>query len=190
MIGTNQYPNLQEKMLGQISERENAANQDKTETKYKKIKISRGAAIFEKIRLGTESYIQQGNKQPCVFLLTIGNLAMSKARATFAANFFGCAGFRITDAPGFVTVVEGIRAALESEAGIVVICSSDEEYPTFVPAICTGIKRAKPNVKLILAGYPKEMLETYKDAGIDDFIHIRSNVGETLQKFQQLLGII
>lgn len=43
---------------------------------------------------------------------------------------------------------------------------------------------------VILAGYPKEHVETFKEAGIDEFLHIRSNALELLGKLQKHLGVI
>ena len=40
---------------------------------------------------------------------------------------------------------------------------------------------------LVLAGFPKEMVETYKGYGIDEFIHVKTNVLESLTNFQKIL---
>jgi methylmalonyl-CoA mutase len=134
--------------------------------------------------------VAKGNKKPAVFLLTIGNPAMRKARATFALNFFACAGYEIIDNPGFKTGEEGIKAALSSGAEIIVICSSDEEYPALVPVICPAIKSKNKNIKVIVAGYPKEIIDALKAAGTDDFIHVRTDVVEFLKDMQNNLGIM
>ena len=42
-------------------------------------------------------------------MFPMGNLAMRKARAQFACNFFACAGFEVKDNNGFKTVDEGFR---------------------------------------------------------------------------------
>ncbi len=183
MIGTNQYPNLLENMISEIKKEVTVKTDDSVST-YKKIKRHRGTEAFEQLRLSTEQEVADGAKKPAVFLLTIGNLAMRKARATFATNFFGCAGFAIIDNPGFKTAGEGIAAALKSKAGYVVICSSDEEYATIGPEIVSGIKSIQPAVKVIIAGNPKEILDSLKSAGVDDFIHVRSNVLETIKKLK------
>jgi methylmalonyl-CoA mutase len=70
---------------------------EKTEnTEIKILKPYRGAEPFEALRLATE----RSGKRPKVFLLTYGNLTMRKARAGFATNFFGVAGYEIIDNPG------------------------------------------------------------------------------------------
>jgi methylmalonyl-CoA mutase len=144
------------------------------------VRIYRGAQAFEELRLKTEKM----KNRPQVFLFTFGNLAMRKARANFSTNFFGCAGFEVHDNPGFATVEEGIEAAEKAQADFVVICSGDEEYPQIVPAI---VEKLKNKTTLVLAGYPKDNLETFKSLGLQHFIHVKSNILETLTQFQSLV---
>jgi len=187
LIGTNQYPNLQENMIDKVGLKEEAEGE--TRSTYKKLPHYRAAFAFEQIRLATERYVKAGNKRPAVFLFTMGNLAMLRARASFTTNFFGCAGFDILDNPGFQSVDEGVEATMDSSADLVVICSSDDEYSQIVPEICRKIKAMDQGKTILVAGYPKEILESLKDAGVDDFIHLRSNLFESLKKFQSILGI-
>jgi methylmalonyl-CoA mutase len=42
---------------------------------------------------------------------------------------------------------------------------------------------------IFVAGYPKEIVEQLKSDGIDDFIHIRTNVLEFLQNVNKKFGI-
>jgi methylmalonyl-CoA mutase len=114
---------------------------------------------------------------------------MRKARAMFTTNFFGCAGYEILDNSGFQTVDEGVEAAKASNAEIVVICSSDDEYATLGAEIATKLKAANKEIILVVAGYPKEILDTLKQAGVEEFIHVRSNLLQTLESFQEKLGI-
>ena len=128
----------------------------------------------------------EGNdKQPTVFMLTIGNLAMRLARSQFSGNFFGCAGYKIIDNLGFDTVEEGVEAAVKAGADIVVLCSSDEEYATLAPA---AFKALNGRAMFVVAGAP-ECAEELKAQGIDMFINVRSNVLETLQAFNSKLSI-
>ena len=189
LIGTNQYPNPLESIPPETLDKLNVF-ENKEPSKYKKLKVYRGARAFEEIRLATEKYVQEGNRKPVVFLLTTGNPGMRKARATFAVNFFGCAGYEIIDNKGFLTAEEGIEVALGSSADIVVVCSSDEEYAAVVPPVCSGIKAVNKNTRLMVAGYPKEIIDTLKAAGVDDFIHVRTNMLEFLLDLQKTLGIM
>jgi len=188
ILGTNQYANPLESMSLKIEKTQMATNG--SPSKYKKLNIYRGARAFEEVRLATEHAVSIGKKKPSVFLLTMGNPGMRKARATFATNFFGCAGYDIIDNTCFKTVEEGVQAALGSKSEIVVVCSSDEEYASLVPPICNGIKTQNSEVMIIVAGYPKEQVETLKTAGVDDFIHVRTNVLDFLLQLQRKFGIM
>jgi len=188
LIGTTQYPNLQEKMVDKVQIEE--PNPSAAPTPFIKLEKFRAGKPFEVLRLATERHVKNGNKQPAVFLFTIGNLAMLRARAGFISNFFGCAGYEILDNPGFSDIDEGIVTALGSHAEIVVVCSSDEEYATFVPEIARKIKSANPKIVILVAGYPKDSIEILKNSGVDDFIHVKSNLLSTLQTYQSLFGII
>jgi len=188
-IGTNQYPSLPETMLDKIQIK--TQKQDPTaNTKYKKLIISRETEAFEQLRLATESFVLEGNKKPSVFLFAFGNPVMRKARAAFTTNFFGCAGYNILDHPGYKNIETGIKAAVSSHAEIIVICSSDEEYENTVPGICHAIKSKSPVTTIIVAGNPVKIIDSLGDSGVDDFIHLRSNLYETLFKYQQKLGIL
>ena len=118
-------------------------------------------------------------------MLTIGNPAMRRARAQFSSNFFACAGYQVKDNNGFETVAEGVKAALEEKADIIVICSSDDEYATVAPEISALTKK---QAVVVVAGTPPCMDEL-KAAGLEHFISVRSNVIETLQMFNRILGI-
>ena len=158
-------------------------------TPFKALRLYRGSEKFEILRLNTEKFLLTTGHSPHVFLFTYGNLAMRKARAMFATNFFGCTGFVIDDHTGFQTVDEGISEINKVNPDIVVICSSDEEYSEIVPLICKSLKASSKPPKIVLAGFPKDQIEYYRSEGVDEFIHIRSNVLEMLTKFQNLLGI-
>ena len=118
-------------------------------------------------------------------MLTIGNLNFRKARAQFACNFFAVAGYEVKDNNGFATVEEGIAAAKEAGANIVVICSSDDEYAELAPAAFDLIK---DDAIFVVAGAPA-CTDELKAKGIENFIHVRSNVLEDLKGYQAKLGI-
>ena len=122
-------------------------------------------------------------KRPKAFMLTIGNLAMRQARAQYSCNFLACAGYEVVDNLGFSTVEEGIEAAMAAKADIVVLCSSDDEYAEYaVPAF----KALNGRAMFIVAGAPACM-DDLKAAGIENFIHVRVNVLETLKEYNAKL---
>ncbi|MEG1762997.1 MAG: methylmalonyl-CoA mutase family protein, partial [Bacteroidales bacterium] len=178
VLGTNQYPNLNETVMDKIHLQKEACTCKTQAHPYKSICVYRGTEAIEALRLETEAFVAKGGVKPKIFLLTYGNLAMRKARAGFATNFYGCAGYEIIDNEGFESVDQGAQVALDAKANIVVLCSSDDEYADLVPQACALLKG---KCTLVVAGYPKEQLETYKALGIEDFIHVKSNLLEVLK---------
>jgi len=182
LLGTNQYANQTETILEDIDEKVfNHTVADPTDANTQPLIPYRGAEGFETLRMDTE----KAEKQPVVFLLNIGNLTMRKARAAFASNFFGCAGYKVIDNLGFSSVEEGMEEALKVKADIVVLCSSDDEYAQYGPEAA----EANGDAELVVAGYPAAIMDQLNDAGICHFIHVKTNLLETLRGFNQLMGI-
>lgn len=181
LLGTNQYPNFNEKAADKITCPLPTQCTQEEGTDYPILKFNRAASEFEALRLQTE----HSGKRPKAFMLTIGNLAMRQARAQFSCNFLACAGYEVIDNLGFATVEEGVEAALRAKADIVVICSSDDEYAEYaIPAY----KALHGRAMFIVAGAPACM-DQLKEAGIENFIHVRVNVLETLKEYnKKLLG--
>ena len=181
LLGTNQFPNFTEKSEGKEPLACDCSCTHTGDADVPALKISRLASDFEALRLSTE----KAAKVPTAFMLTIGNLAMRQARAQFSCNFLACAGYKVIDNLGFKTVEEGVDAALEAKADIVVICSSDDEYAEYaIPAFNYLNGRAM----FVVAGAPACM-DDLKAAGIENFIHVKCNVLETLKEYNQKLGI-
>ena len=182
-MGSNQYPNINEKAADKIAPAESCGCGCNNECKPElpTLNFKRAASDFEALRLATEA----AEKQPSVFMLTIGNLAMRLARSQFSSNFFGCAGYKIIDNLGFDTVQAGIDAALAAKADIIVLCSSDEEYETLAPE---AFKYLDGRALFVVAGAPA-CTEELKAVGITEFINVRSNVLDTLKSFNAKLSI-
>lgn len=187
LLGLNQYPNPTEKQEKEIPEQVlKSVNEGLAGSTVETLSKYRGAQAFEKLRYQTDRYSQSGGKRPGVFLIPMGSLAMRRARAQFAGNFFGCAGYSIIDNNGFASVEDAARACTKAGAAIAVVCSSDEEYAGLVPKLYDLLK---DKAIVVVAGLPKDSHETLQQKGIRHFIHVRSNVLETLREFQALLGI-
>ncbi|MBC8489120.1 MAG: acyl-CoA mutase large subunit family protein [Bacteroidetes bacterium] len=187
LLGTNQYPNFTEYLDKEVdSSVFKPENHSEDDAEVKTLKPYRSGQAFGELRYKTDRYAKSG-KRPKVFLITIGNITIRRARAQFASNFFACAGFEVVDNAGFKRVNEAVQACLDAKAEIAVVCSSDEEYAELVPKFYNSLK---DNVILVVDGYPKAIIEDLKQKGIKHFIHIRSNVLKTLREFQEMLEII
>ncbi len=182
LLGTNQYPNVNERAADKIENKAchcSCGNKSEEVPAGTALSMKRAATDFETLRLATEA----AAKRPKVFMLTIGNLAMRLARAQFSTNFFGCAGYEIIDNLGFDTVEAGIDAALEKQADVIVLCSSDDEYATLAPE---AYKYLNGRAEFVVAGAPA-CADDLKAAGITEFIHVRCNVLDTLKAFNAKL---
>lgn len=182
LLGTNQYPNINERAADKIENKAchcSCGNKSEEVPAGTALSMKRAATDFEALRLATEA----AAKRPKVFMLTIGNLAMRLARAQFSTNFFGCAGYEIIDNLGFDTVEAGIDAALEKQADVIVLCSSDDEYATLAPE---AYKYLNGRAEFVVAGAPA-CTDDLKAAGITEFIHVRCNVLDTLKAFNAKL---
>jgi len=102
----------------------------------------------------------------------LGDGKMSQARAGFCRNFLGCAGFAVRES-----------STLEP-ADLVVLCSSDAEYPELAPRVLS-----EAQMPVVIAGYPKEHVASLEAAGVAGFIHLGSNLPETLEAWQNRLGV-
>ena len=177
LLGTNQFPNFTEVSDGKKALTCCCACACEMEESAPVLNNKRLASQFEDLRQATENAAHT----PVVFMLTIGNLAMRLARAQFSDNFFGCAGYKLIDNNGFNTVEEGVEAAVAANADVVVLCSSDAEYPELIPG---AIKALNGRAEFVLAG-PET--DEFKALGVTNFINVRTNVLSTLKAFNAKL---
>ena len=146
---------------------------------------------FEVLRKRTEDYKAEKNDNVKIFLANMGPIPQHKARADFTTGFLQVGAFEVLTNDGFKTVEEAADAARASGADAVVICSTDATYPEIVPALAPKLHEVLPNVRVFLAGAaPKDLLETYKEAGIDEYISVRANCYEVLESLQKKKGMI
>ena len=114
---------------------------------------------------------------------------MRKARASFSTGFFGCAGFKVVESSPSPDLFKAVHKAIESKADIVVMCGADEDY------LSSGVDytqayKANSNGILLIAGNPEENRTALIEAGVSDFINLRTNLIDSLRNFQVQLNII
>jgi methylmalonyl-CoA mutase len=180
ILGTNAYPNFHELNLQQLIAAPRKKEPDAPTSLLTPLRPFRLSSSFEKLRLDTE----RSAKRPRVLLFKYGNPAWMTARATFAGNFFACAGYEIVDHPPFINVEEGIKFASSGAFDIVVLCSSDDIYGGTAPAV----QKALSGLSIVvIAGNPEDNIDELKKAGLAYFINRNSNVLQTLTGFNKLL---
>ena len=182
LLGTNQYPDFDEKVsqgidLNKVFSSTGNSDENIIET----ISMHRGSEDLEKIRIAAERAL----KRPVAFMLTIGDPGMRKARSQFSCNFFACGGYIVKDNKGFSSIEKGVKTAMEANADIIVVCSSDMEYATLAPEV---FEQVKGKSIVVVAGNPA-CIDDLKMKGIEYFIGVHTNIVESLRMFNKLLGL-
>jgi methylmalonyl-CoA mutase len=180
ILGTNAYPNFHELNLHQKIASTKKDLPDSEGSSLEALQPFRLSWPFEQLRLETE----KSAKRPRVLLFKYGNPIWMTARATFAGNFFACAGYEILDTSPFETIEEGISHASSGDFNLVVLCSSNEVYAETAPTIQKALSELS---LVVIAGFPENNLDELKKAGITHFIHRNSNVLQTLRNFNKIL---
>jgi methylmalonyl-CoA mutase len=164
LVGVNNYPDLTEKTPGTNAPAGLSSP----------LPQCRIAEPFEKIRQRTIEHARAAGRYPKVLLLRRGDAKMRGARVNFCLNFFGCAGFDMAESEEYAG----------TDADLIILCSSDPEYPAFAQEVCPNVK-----VPVLVAGNPKDQIAELKAAGVQGFVHMLSDMVETLTQLQNKLGI-
>jgi methylmalonyl-CoA mutase len=141
--------------------------------------LKRFATGYEKLRDASDAVLSQTGKRPRIFLANMGPIAVHTARAAYAQNFFEAGGFEAITNDGFETAEAAAAACIKESCTLAIICSSDAWYQTGAANVATTLKQAGVET-LFLAGNPGSDTETYKKAGIDQFIFVGCDVLGTL----------
>ncbi|MDR2780505.1 MAG: acyl-CoA mutase large subunit family protein [Synergistaceae bacterium] len=189
-VGVNMYPNTAETPLAGATCGANkktcAAGGDITP-----ILPHHWTEQFEELRSRTEAYRDKTGDNAKIFLANMGPVSQHKARADFITGFMEVANFEVLKNDGFGTTDACADAACDIGADIAVICSTDATYPELAPPLARRIKEKKPSMKVFLAGAPsEEFKQSYIDAGVDDFISVRSNCLAVLSDIQKGKGMM
>jgi len=180
-VGVNNYPNTNEQFA------EAAAFIHAPIAEGNALNIKRGAWSFEQIRMRADKHVAAGNKRPRVTMLQFGNIAMRNARAIFASNFFGMAGYEITTILNDDSIQDGVKKALDEQPGIIVLCSSDDEYPTLGMEYVAALRNSK--IPVVMAGSPGDNEGMYREAGVHSFVHMRTAAIEALENYHTVLSV-
>ncbi|WP_396601036.1 methylmalonyl-CoA mutase family protein [Algibacter sp. R77976] len=177
MVGINKYPNLMETVAADLLS-EGATNNSKVLTPR------RASLEIEAMRRKTEQLVAETNVRPIVQLASYGNLNMRKARAAFAYDFIGVSGFDVHQEESFESAAVAAKESANSDAHVVVICSSDQDYDETAVDFIKAFRAINTNKVLLLAGAPKNMDEL-TEAGLDGVVNMRTDVLVTLASIQE-----
>ena len=64
------------------------------------------------------------------------------------------------------------------------VCSTDERYAEIVPPLVTRLKQERPDMTVFVAGYPAAAVDALRAAGVDEFVHLRSDCHAILARLR------
>ena len=159
-------------------------------TAVRQLRARRLASDYEALRDAADAYRESRGHGPRIFLCNLGPLRRHKIRADFTRGFFETGGFEVIDSPGFDDPRAAVAALAESGAAITVVCGTDADYEASFADYARAIKSAYPAVTVLLAGQPGDHEEAYREAGMDDYIFVKSNNYETNRHYLAELGAL
>lgn len=146
---------------------------------------------FEKLRDNSDDYLESCGRRPQILRINIGRTADYVARSTYAKNFFEAGGIETIACDGIENPAMAEQAVRSYQARAAVLCSSDQLYAAQAVGIA-GALRAAGVEKIYLAGQPVagrpgNRKESYRAAGVDEFIYDGVDMLDCLSQAQAFL---
>ncbi|MCP4545037.1 MAG: hypothetical protein GY835_01070 [bacterium] len=141
----------------------------------------REAEPFERLRIAIERHRAAVGELE-IFIATLGPVGRYMPRLDFITSFFGAGGFGLIRTGGFKSPEAAALAATAAAPVAVVIVGADDTWAEDAPATAALIRAADPSARIYLAGLPRdgEILAALQDAGVSEFIHLRSDMPDVL----------
>jgi methylmalonyl-CoA mutase len=185
LTGTNEYPNLNEVLPTVLDVAPAALPKEEAAVTAAALPRIRLAEPFEQLRDASDKILAATGARPKVFLATLGKPADFNVRANFAKNFFEAGGI---EAVGGEDGPAPLAAAFKaSGAALACLCGSDKTYESDV-AGAAGALAAAGARHIYLAGQPGKTETTYRNAGVQTFIHAGCDALATLRGAYQILA--
>jgi methylmalonyl-CoA mutase len=185
LAGTNEYPNINEVLPAVLDVAPTALPKEETALTTAALPRIRLAEPFEQLRDASDKILAQTGARPKVFLATLGKPADFNARANFAKNFFEAGGI---EAAGGADDPSPLAVAFKaSGAALACLCGSDKTYESDL-AGAAGALAAAGARHIYLAGQAGKTEATYRNAGVQTFIHAGCDALATLQAAYQILA--
>ncbi len=153
-----------------------------------KIYLTRFPKFFEELRIKAEILKINKNPLPKFLILNFGTIEQYMARRDFSIDFMHIGGFETEISTAFEPNIFGIEDAINFTINngfkSIILCSSDDIYPIFVSKLVKDLKNRQTGTFILLAGYPENYIDEFKNSGVDDFIHIKTNAYTFLKSLQ------
>ena len=135
---------------------------------------------IEGLRLASEfeEYKLKPNP-PKIYIAQLGELKNIKARTDFIVDFLKTGGFEIEISEPFDSGEDLLNTCTIVDTNFIVISAIDDDYKGILPLCVPNILKVKSEKFIMVAGMPIDS-DRYLDMGVKLFIHMRSNLKDTL----------
>jgi len=144
------------------------------------IALRRDAEPFEILRARQAAAQEQDPAAGRVFAVCLGDFAAYMPRLDFAREFFQVGGFAVSGDEYFQDSQAAVPAARASGARTVVVVGLDATYTEQAATVVRELADGPEPPFIFLAGAPGEQETALREAGLTEFIHVRSNVLDVL----------
>ncbi|PKV66523.1 methylmalonyl-CoA mutase family protein [Pontibacter ramchanderi] len=173
LVGTNKYPNPKEKIDFDPEELIQRAEFDTT----------RAAYPTEVMRMATELHLRKRKRRPRAVIAVIGQTAKRHINASFAQEFFACAGFE-TEIQQYEDAEAAADRLLHAAAEVVVVSTSEA---TYAREFGSKIRQHESKPTMIMADDPQHMKDEMVAHGYDEFIFEDCDMSTILELVQKRL---
>ncbi|MED3563515.1 methylmalonyl-CoA mutase subunit beta [Bacillus xiapuensis] len=201
IVGTNVYANLDETVPALQREKEEAilVTQSITDlingeepqfqqlkklssgVKIEPITIKRLAEPYEKLRKRAKEIEERSSSTPILGIICLGELKQYKARFDFIRGFVSAGGIQAVGSEPIFANEQAVNFIANQKTQHFCLCGQNEQYETIGHKLVKTLKTKFPEKVFYLAGLPKEDHQAqWKQEGIEEFIHVKSNCHETL----------
>lgn len=147
----------------------------------------RAGEMFERLRNAVRDHGNAG--ATTIFCANLGNVARYTPRLDFTRGFFQTGGFTVEADRFYASPEETAEAARLSGARTAVIVGLDDTYTEQAVATVEALKAAGVET-VLLAGMPKDIADELTAVGVEDMIHVRSDVHAVLSKLAESKGVV
>ncbi|MCA1030662.1 acyl-CoA mutase large subunit family protein [Bacillus timonensis] len=188
IVGTNMYANLQETLVHQDKNITFSVKKDE-HLLVEPVPTRRISEPFEALRMNAISYKEKNGFFPKIGLINIGSITDFKPRADFITGFFEVGGFQLEKIEGNTSKEELVMKVANMDIDTFVFCGKDEDYQEYVEPMISKLN-ARKQYRFYIAGKQLAQSEKdFKELGVLDFIHMKSNCYELLASLQADMGV-
>jgi methylmalonyl-CoA mutase len=148
---------------------------------------TRLAEPFEVLRDAADAYASRTGARASIFLVRLGPIAQSQARAVWTENFLAAGGIGVNASGALTSSTEAGAAFADSGASVACLCASDDVYAELGEATVSLLKTAGAKA-VCLAGRPANLAEL-EAAGVGPVIAAGCDAPAVLSQLHEILGI-